>query len=118
MPRLPHGEISTFENLLKARKELREASDNAALGFAAVRPTITRDFGFLFPELQENPDNLLPETPETRDKLVELGKTMRDAGDGSSGDSSIPAIYTYLGQFVDHDITFETKSALQNPHER
>jgi len=110
MPRLPHGEVSTFDGFLEARKDIREASEDTALGFAAARPIITRDFGFLFPELQDDPANLLPESRQTRDNLVELGKTMRDAGDGSSGDSDIPAVHTYLGQFVDHDITFETKS--------
>ncbi len=28
-------------------------------------------------------------------------------------ESGIPALYTYLGQFVDHDITFDPASSLQ-----
>ncbi|HEV3015314.1 MAG TPA: hypothetical protein VG499_18735, partial [Actinomycetota bacterium] len=28
----------------------------------------------------------------------------------ATGDGRVPAIYTYFGQFVDHDITFETSS--------
>lgn len=110
MPRLPHGEISTFGDFRDARKSLLEASEDTTLGFAAARPIVTRDFGFLFPELQEDPGNLLHESRRTRDDLVKLGETMRDADDGSSGDSSIPAVHTYFGQFVDHDVTFETKS--------
>jgi len=110
MPRLPHGEITTFDRLLEARKKLREATLDTPLGFVAARPVITQDFGFLFPELQEDPANLLPESRETRNALVRLGETMRDVGDGSSGDSPVPAVYTYFGQFVDHDITFETQS--------
>lgn len=39
------------------------------------------------------------------DPVEELG-TAQDPGD-----SSIPAVYTYFGQFVDHDITFEVQPA-------
>ena len=28
----------------------------------------------------------------------------------ATGDGKVPAIYTYFGQFVDHDITFEQSS--------
>ena len=73
-----------------------------------------RAFGYLFPALQNDPNNLLPVTPDTRDHLVLLGQTMRDAGPGhpdDPGNSVIPAIYTYFGQFVDHDVTLEAESA-------
>ncbi|MEP7342260.1 MAG: peroxidase family protein [Acidobacteriota bacterium] len=37
---------------------------------------------------------------------------MRDVSSGSeSGDSAIPPIFTYFGQFLDHDITLEESSA-------
>src|ERR687898_22085 len=112
MPRLPHGEAVTLEDFQSARAALAERSADIALGFAAAQPVITRDFGFLFPELQQNPDNLLPESRATRDALVELGRTMLDeGGDAGGGDSRIPAAYTYFGQFVDHDITLEAQSA-------
>lgn len=44
---------------------------------------------------------------------------MKDTG-GLSGDSKIPAGYTYFGQFIDHDITFDPTSSLmrQNDPER
>jgi hypothetical protein len=36
---------------------------------------------------------------------------MQDPGAGGDpGDSTIPAIYTYFGQFIDHDITLEASS--------
>jgi len=44
-------------------------------------------FGYLFPELQ-NADALLPEVPETRARLLNLGDTMMEPRD-ESGDSSI-----------------------------
>jgi hypothetical protein len=72
-----------------------------------------QDFDFLFPKLQHHPDNLLPEDRATRDGLIALGRTMSDpvVGDDPAGDSPIPAAYTYLGQFIDHDMTLETSSA-------
>jgi hypothetical protein len=48
----------------------------------------------------------------SHDALVQLGRTMTepvDLVDAARGDNrSIPGGYTYLGQFIDHDITFDT----------
>src|SRR5215469_7962832 len=50
--------------------------------------------------------------------LTKLGQAM-SAGFDSPKDgkddeeSGIPALYTYLGQFIDHDITFDPSSSLQ-----
>ncbi|MBR8834753.1 MAG: peroxidase [Stigonema ocellatum SAG 48.90 = DSM 106950] len=59
-------------------------------------------FGRLFPEL----DPFIP----SEESLTELGKAMVDPEPNTSdGDNeTIPAGYTYFGQFVDHDITFDT----------
>src|SRR5215210_4399184 len=109
MPRLSHGGVLTLEEFQKARDTMAESSAETPLGFAVMAQAVdTRDFGFLFSGLQDDPDNLLPERRRTRDALVELGKAM-NAGGG--GDSGIPAAYTYFGQFLDHDITLELKSA-------
>ncbi len=69
-------------------------------------------FGRLFP-------NLRPLTPSI-ESLDELGKAMVDINGAEPGDpegatnpdptrdnATIPAGYTYLGQFIDHDITFD-----------
>ena len=52
--------------------------------------------------------------------LMALGKAMSSAPDRADPkdgpddeESGIPALYTYLGQFVDHDITFDPNSSLQ-----
>ena len=109
MPRLSHGGVLTLEEFQKARDLMAESSAQTPLGFAVMaRAVDTRDFGFLFAGLQNNPDNLLPERRQTRDALVRLGGAMRAGG---GGDSSIPAAYTYFGQFLDHDITLELESA-------
>ncbi|HEX6041131.1 peroxidase family protein, partial [Longimicrobium sp.] len=114
MPRLSHGSTITSESLLTARAKLAELAAELPLGFAVAAPADLKDFDFMFPALQDDPGNLLPEDRATRDALVELGIAMLDPAKGHSdpgGDSSIPAAYTYLGQFIDHDITLETTSA-------
>lgn len=40
--------------------------------------------------------------------LQELGKAMVEESDDGAGNSTIPPIYTYWGQFIDHDITAGT----------
>jgi hypothetical protein len=70
-----------------------------------------QDFDFLFPALQEDDANLLPESVDTPERLKQLGRSMEDPGGSTPGDANIPAIYTYFGQFVDHDITLEVQPA-------
>lgn len=76
-------------------------------------PSLT-SFGYLFPDLQEDPEALLPRGRGTLEALNTLGENMVDVDpetEGSSeGSSSIPAAYTYFGQFVDHDIVMEARS--------
>jgi len=57
-------------------------------------------FGIMFP-------GLVPLHVED-DKLFELAGRMLDGIGGSGNNDLIPAGYTYLGQFVDHDITLDT----------
>jgi hypothetical protein len=102
--------VDQFQN---ARDTIASRSADVPLSFAAVLPSDLQDFDFLFSDLQNDPANLLPESRQTRDNLVNLGREMLDAEDTASGDgdSDLPAAYTYFGQFVDHDITLETLSA-------
>jgi hypothetical protein len=62
-------------------------------------------FGLMFP-------NLVP-LRVSDDALAELADSMKDGTAGENPDPGgdnpeIPAGYTYLGQFVDHDITLDT----------
>ncbi len=59
---------------------------------------------------------------ETLANLKILGKEMvstkdlpKDGPDGE--ESGIPGLYTYLGQFVDHDLTFDPASSLQQQND-
>src|ERR1017187_6675802 len=54
---------------------------------------------------------------ESRAALMALGDLMTagvdPASDGADPEESgIPALYTYFGQFIDHDITFDPMSTL------
>ena len=60
------------------------------------------------------------------DVLQGLAEQMRDTGAPTSGwggtvdtgdNPSIPAGYTYLGQFIDHDITFDPQSSLDREND-
>src|SRR6266404_7593087 len=55
---------------------------------------------------------------KSEENLLNLGKAMvadheppKDGPDAE--ESGIPAAYTYLGQFIDHDLTFDPASSLQ-----
>jgi nucleoid-associated protein YgaU len=109
MPRVGHGSSATPEQLAQAHAALVERAAEVDLGFAVAAPATLQDFDFLFPELQDDPAKLLPRSATTVKRLKELGRTMVDPG-AATGDGTVPAIYTYFGQFVDHDITFETSS--------
>jgi hypothetical protein len=59
---------------------------------------------------------------ESLENLAALGKTMAAAPDPPKDgkdeeESGIPALYTYLGQFIDHDLTFDPASSLQKQND-
>src|SRR3974377_2241949 len=73
-------------------------------------------FGKMFPKLKAatygNTDN------EQLEKLTKLANAMvsefdppKDGPDDE--ESGIPALYTYFGQFVDHDLTFDPTASFQ-----
>ena len=60
-------------------------------------------FDFLFPDAP-----VVPHTASTTAELDALGATMVDQATMAVDNSHIPAIFTYIGQFIDHDITAGT----------
>src|SRR5215471_2407948 len=63
-----------------------------------------------------------PTEVQTRANLRALaGKMVSTPDDPKDGadpeESGIPALYTYLGQFVDHDLTFDPASSLQQQND-
>lgn len=77
-------------------------------------------FDYLFPGLQNVPNALLPETTESVASLTSLAQAMSEEADSTERDSAIPGIYTYFGQFLDHEITYDRTSSafgsLANPN--
>lgn len=72
-------------------------------------------FGYLAPPLLRAASRL-PFNATTRTLLDQLGDLMGDPGrETGIADSPIPAGFTYLGQFVDHDITLDVQSTLDQP---
>lgn len=49
-----------------------------------------------------------------RDALEALGKAMVESSDTATEQSTIPTVYTYWGQFIDHDITAGTDRPSNN----
>jgi hypothetical protein len=75
-----------------------------------------RGFGRLFPVQHPyaREGKGLPAQGSSLAALRALGQSLREKGepDHPSGDSAIPAGYTFLGQFVDHDLTLDLSSDL------
>jgi hypothetical protein len=88
------------------------------LEFAPSSPFFNGRFGRLFRSLP--PADFGDTDRESENALMALGGAMvseidpNDPKDGpDSEESGIPAAFTYLGQFIDHDLTFDPASSLQ-----
>jgi nucleoid-associated protein YgaU len=108
MPRLGHGRVVTEQDINSAESDLSQVSARSPVAFALTPPVDAHRFDLLFPILQDDDANLLPQSTNMPALLKRLGATMVDA-DEPDEDSPIPAAYTYFGQFVDHDITLEAQ---------
>ncbi|MBW8830138.1 MAG: hypothetical protein JF606_12005 [Burkholderiales bacterium] len=62
-------------------------------------------FGSMFEGLTHDERHRLPDASQTAAKLAALAATMSEGDGAVERNGSIPAAYTYLGQFIDHDIT-------------
>jgi hypothetical protein len=85
-------------------------------------PLFSGRFGRIFRALP--PADFGPDDDHSREALKRLGTAMvarRDRKDPKDGpddeESGIPAAYTYLGQFIDHDLTFDPASSLQRQND-
>ncbi len=68
------------------------------------------DFDYLFDDIVNDSDKHLSVSKTTVDALNALGNSMVEStpSDDPPNNSPIPPIYTYWGQFVDHDLTANT----------
>ena len=65
-------------------------------------------FNYMFPLHAANPECVLPPGANTQGAILSLGIAMANDTPTMSLDSTIPAVFTYLGQFIDHNITAQT----------
>jgi hypothetical protein len=122
-----HGTRVTIEALdaadvaLNAQAvEVAEATGAGAAGESALVRAVefSTPFGYLFDTLAAKfPDKHLPgDAADVVSQLKALGRAMIEneppQGDEleATGNSTIPPVYTYWGQFIDHDITLNTDS--------
>jgi len=106
-PRFMRGNIKRFHGIKASTawfpNRLTESSDRNRFGY------MTSSYVRNSTKLNFNRTNVA--------LLNQLGDLMGNSGRESSiGDSSIPAGYTYFGQFVDHDITFDVSSSIDKPN--
>jgi hypothetical protein len=90
------------------------------LNNTVTSPATEGRFGRLFPNLPAAQFGSSPE--KNTANLRKLGLAMSAAFDPPKDgkdeeESGIPALYTYFGQFVDHDITFDPSSSLQKQND-
>jgi hypothetical protein len=71
-------------------------------------------YGYLTPASVRTATKL-PFTVQIETMLGQLGTFMGTTPPAPALESTIPAGYTYFGQFVDHDITFDVSSSLDPP---
>ena len=86
-------------------------------GFA-LESKQTWPFWYMFEDLQKDPEARLETSDETVKNLRRLGDSMVERKAHATTGVNVPAIYTFFGQFVDHDITLEmgsSKNSLANP---
>ena len=88
-------------------------------GTVPTKTTPKNGFGF-FGRIFELKDDLVSHIPpgnstaESEEALLELANTMVETDSDPKNDNpKIPAGYTYFGQFVDHDLTFDPVSSLE-----
>jgi len=105
MLRIAHG--STTSDTIESvnLESLSAGSGNFDFPESKSPPKPT-PFTYLFEDLSDDEDSLILHSPDTLKNLSQLGEMMRDTDHEGTYNSNIPSIYTYFGQFVDHDVTF------------
>jgi len=98
----------------------RHSTPVRGLMSAKTSPLFEGRFGRMFRSL--HPAKFGKTDDENVANLTALGKAMSaefdEPKDGKDDEESgIPALYTYLGQFIDHDITFDPASSLQKQND-
>lgn len=111
--KLPQELQRSLEGLRGPRRNTHGAKFSLAyFPQANLRTPCADRFGYLAPAAVRQ-ETKLPFTPQTRKRLEALGELMANQDRESSVESDVPAGYTYVGQFIDHDITLDVSSSLE-----
>src|ERR1700751_3121732 len=86
------------------------------LAAAGANPEFEGRFGRMFPGLKPGsygatPDEEVANLSKLASAMVSSFDAPKDGADDE--ESGIPALYTYLGQFIDHDLTFDPDASFQ-----
>lgn len=105
-----HGKTSMMSDLYSPRFQITDNQGPAPEG----------RFGRMFSLSPSPGENQLAPHPSPVYDLHQLGAPLGPmdesvSGGSSTGSASVPAGYTFLGQFIDHDITLDTTSKLDMP---
>ncbi len=112
LPDLPEEIRKSLQALAPQAKRFHGSKFSLAYFPGPVRRSPCADrFGYMSSAAIRNATKLPFDAP-TRNLLDQLGALMADAGRETSPDTNIPAGFTYVGQFVDHDITLDVSSSL------
>lgn len=115
---LKHGGHVLADSAAEAQGTARRLDDVVAEADAfsdAEEPPVGTPFDYLLAELKDKPDSHLPGDPvKVVEDLNALGTAMVDDAPPVEAvpqvhvNANIPAVYTYFGQFIDHDLTANT----------
>jgi Animal haem peroxidase len=112
LERLPEQVQESIKALTFAHRGLHGAKLSLAwFPWPSFSSRCADKFGYLTPPLIRA-STRLPFNTTSIGLLDQLGMLMGDPGRDANPDSPIPAGFTYVGQFVDHDITFDVSSPL------
>lgn len=112
--KLPEDVRATLESLKNETKRFHGAKIALSWFPFPMRFSPCNDkFGYLTSNTVRQ-SSKLDMNPVIVNLLNQLGGIMGDPGRDVGADSTIPAGYTYFGQFVDHDITLDVSSDINN----
>jgi len=113
--KLPEDVRKSLETLRPIERRFHGAKISIAwFPFFWIISPCADKFGYMSPTSVRTASQL-PFNLGMQTLLGQLGDMMGDPGRETSPDSNIPAGYTYFGQFVDHDVTFDVSSTLDAP---
>ncbi len=111
--RMPEDIKKSIQSLKPQTKRFHGAKISLAwFPFPWVKSPCADKFGYMSSSVVRTATKM-PFNLANQVLLGELGKMMGDPNRDTSPDSTIPAGFTYVGQFVDHDITLDVSSSIE-----